>query len=201
MTPQYYTMTIKDGAMTFTPAVVPPAAQTLIDVPYLSQLGLTASYAPGDCGAACLAMLLNWRGVGKTVTVDDVSKATGQPPGYKFLSFDLMIRTAAQFGLILKHTFGYLDDDIDVEIQMGKPLIALVNYQSIPPALRREALYNAGHWVVIVGSDVTSIYYHDPNWPDASGGANKRIATADFMKAFQTVAPGNTLASHALVMR
>jgi uncharacterized protein YvpB len=198
---QYYTMAIKDGAITFTPvADNPPSAQTLINVPYLSQLSATASYAPGDCGAACLAMLINWQGK-QIVTVDDVSKATGQPLGYKALSFDAMIHAVAKFGLTLKHTYGFLADDIDIEIQMGKPLIALVNYQSIPPALRREALYNAGHWIVVVGSDLTGITYHDPDWPDAIGGANKRMATPDFIKAFQTVAPGNALASHALVIR
>lgn len=49
-----------------------PAPKRL-EVEWLSQLGPTAAYAPGDCGAACLAMLVNYRGTAHP-TVDEVSR-------------------------------------------------------------------------------------------------------------------------------
>lgn len=186
-----------DGSIVFEP--YNDAPQKMIQVPYLSQLGSTAGYAPGDCGAACLAMLINWKG--RSITVDEVSRATGQAPGYKFLSFQSMINTAKQFNLELQYSGGLPDTGFEEELNADHPVIALLNYQSIPSVLRRELNYNAGHWILVVGYDSGAVFYHDPYWTDSATGANKRMLWPDFLRAFHTIAPGNNLASHALVLK
>ncbi len=47
----------------------------LIQVPYRSQHDSDAQLARADCGPACIAILLEWRGV--AVAVDDISRMTG----------------------------------------------------------------------------------------------------------------------------
>lgn len=173
----------------------PPISGKVIAVPWLSQLGPTASYAPGDCGAACVAMLANWRG--QAVTVDNVGKAIGKAPGYGSLNFNELIAGAAHYGITLKHDTPYLEQ-IREDIDRDKPVIVLLNYRSIPMYDRYSASYNAGHYVLVVGYAEGCITYHDPYWPQHDRGEYKQMTNADFGRAYTTIAPGNSLAKHAL---
>ena len=170
-----------------------------LTIPYLSQFGLGASYAPGDCGAACAAMIANWRG--HACTVDEVGKAINKPSGYLFMTISEVVAAAGKFGVVLVYQPSMLLEDFKQHINAGLPVVALVNYQSIPATLRREANYDAGHYILVVGYDDTSIIYHDPDWLTAEDGANKRMLQADFVKAFSTAAPGNSGAKYGLVVK
>jgi uncharacterized protein YvpB len=178
------------------PVIVPAVKR--IDVPWLSQLSTTAGYARGDCGTACVAMLLNWKG--RVVTVDEVSKATKQPAGFTLVSFSNLILAAIHFGLTLIYQRDMTLAQICADIDSGKPVICLVNYQSLPVLSRFDARYNAGHYVLVIGYDADHIIYHDPYAPTDMGGAHKTIARGEFLIAFATIAPGNSLACHALRM-
>lgn len=147
-------------------------------------------YTNNDCGAACVAMLIG-------ASVDEVSKATGKQPGYKYLSFDDLIAAAAKFGLHLQHA-SLAVAEVCAEIDRNHPVIVLVNYQSIPASNRYDARYNGGHYLLIVGYNDVGIVYHDPYWPDAERGAYRVMTRDEFLKAYTTVAPGNQYASHAL---
>lgn len=190
---------MRDNAMAALRAITPAEAQGVrLSVPWLSQLGPSAAYAPGDCGAACVAMLINSRGEAR-VTVDDVSKAANKPRGYGTLSFADIINAAQKFGIVLQHGNASLQT-LCADIDSGKPVIALVNYQSLPLYSRYDTQYNAGHYLLIVGYDNRNMIYHDPYWLDVAKGAYKEISRADFMKAYTTVAPGNSYSAHALRM-
>lgn len=169
-----------------------------LEVEWLSQLGPTAAYAPGDCGAACLAMLINYRGAAHP-TVDEVSRITRKPQGYTLLSFSDLITAAAYYKVMLEHSSETLDR-MCVDIDDGKPTIALVNYRSLPAQTRYDPKYNSGHYLLIVGYDADCLIYHDPYWPvtDAASGAFKRLTRDEFMRAYTAIAPGNTRAPHAL---
>jgi uncharacterized protein YvpB len=164
-------------------------------IPWLSQLSQTAAYGRGDCGAAGVAMLLQWKG--KTITVDDVSKATGKVPGYTLLGFPELILAAITYGLNLVHQNMSLEQ-VCAEIDDGQPVLCLVNYRSLPATMRFDGAYNSGHYILVVGYDENRIVYHDPYWRDETGGAYKAISRAEFWTAFSTIAPRNSFACHAL---
>lgn len=175
-----------------------PAASIVkrLEVPWLSQLGDKANLARGDCGTACVAMLANFKG--QACTVDDVSRAIGHP--FQSLSFDELVSVARTFGVQLVYQHGWLVSTMLAEVEAGRPMIALVNYQSLPALARFQATYNAGHYIVMVGYDDQHIIYHDPNWPTAEGGAFRMVTQAEFNTAYSTRAPGNHAAQHLLAM-
>lgn len=188
--------TLRDNAMAARRAVTPNAPDARLTVPWLSQLGPDAAYAPGDCGAAVVAMLVNFRN--KTnVTVDDVSRATNKAPGYRFMSFSDVVAAALRYKIVLQHGNAVLPI-ICADIDDGKPVIVLVNYQSLPLYSRYDIKYNAGHFLLVVGYNERNIIYHDPYWPDEAKGAYKEVSRDDFMRAYTTVAPGNTFSANAL---
>lgn len=187
--------TLDDIRGKLAPAAAGSQPDRRLNVPWLSQLGPNASYAPGDCGAACLAMLISF--AGRRVTVDEVSKASGKSAGYTLMSFQELINAAARFDISLAHEASGLAD-ICADIDAGRPVIALVNYKSLPHYNRYSAAYNAGHYLLVVGYDADCILYHDPFWPLDSRGAFRALTREDFSRAYTTIAPGNTRAPHAL---
>lgn len=191
--------TLRDNAMAALHALTPIESHAVrLTVPWLSQLGPAAAYAPGDCGAAALAMLINYRGE-IAVTVDDVSRAAGKPRGYGTLSFADIIGAAHKYSIALLHGNASLET-ICGDIDAGHPVIVLVNYRTLPLYSRYDAQYNAGHYLLVVGYDEREITYHDPYWLDIAKGAYKTISREDFMKAYTTIAPGNSYSAHALRM-
>jgi uncharacterized protein YvpB len=185
-----YALTIKDGAFTFTPVAEP--ITRILPVKWIGQNTARPDddYSNSDCGPACVAMWLGYRGV--TVSVDDVSRATSKPPGYIYTVFADLDRAANQYGLDLVHQFGTLTlEIIRREIDARRPVLALVHYPSLPD--RFSATYAQSHWILIVGYEGKTYFYHDPYWPTEAGGALNPISAADLVKALQNVtANGNT---------
>lgn len=160
-----------------------PWAGASVNVPYLSQLSETAQYAKGDCGAACVGMVLNTKGRG--VTVDDVSKATGKPRGFPNLNNLEMIAVARKLGLELSWRSNFNAQMLEAELKKGNPVIALINYAVLPERVKGDPEYTRGHYVVITGVSANAITYHDPYWP-GSAGANIRLSLAEFDRAWAT---------------
>jgi len=134
-----------------------------LNVPWLSQLGLDANFAPGDCGPACLAMWLRYLGH-NDVTVDDVSEASGRPPGYRYTLPAHLYYTARGWGVNLYWARDLSLDHIRAEIDAGQPVIVLGHYGALPKHLRYDPRYKAGHWFLIVGYDDETVTYLDPYW-------------------------------------
>lgn len=198
MTLEYKAKAIKALVMVLADAVddfisiIPEAAGHRLTVQWVGQNTSRTDddYTNNDCGAAVVAMLVG-------CSVDAVSVATGRSRGYASLSFDDLIKAAAKFGVLLHHA-SLAVAEICSEIDRNHPVIALVNYQSIPAANRYDARYNGGHYLLVVGYDEQHITYHDPYWPDAERGAYKQMTRDEFLRAYTTTAPGNQYASHAL---
>jgi hypothetical protein len=115
-----------------TPAQPAPGGKRLL-VPWIGQNTIRTDddYTKSDCGAACVAMVINSYRGGSGVTVDAVSIATGKPRGYASASFDTLINVAARFNLRLEHV-SYTVEQILADVNAGKPVIVIVDYRSLP---------------------------------------------------------------------
>lgn len=133
-------------------------------IPHLSQMGATASYATGDCGAACLAMIL--RAMGASHTVDDVSRATGQPVNFKDIHVLKLREVAVKLGLRM-YWASLNFDGVEQELSVGRPVIMLVDYKLLPH--RFDGRYDAGHYIVVSGIGPNDVEYLDPYWPEGQG--------------------------------
>jgi len=141
----------------------PPGVR--LPVPWMSQLGPGAEFAPGDCGPACLAMWLDF--LGFDVTVDDVSAHSGLDRGFRYTTPAHLIHAARYWNVNL-YWRRYLSlADLADALDAGQPCIVLVNYPSLPE--RYDARYQAGHWLLVTGYDTTDVIYHDPYWPSDRG--------------------------------
>lgn len=153
----------------------PPApAGTVLQVPWVSQLGPGAAYTRGDCGPACTTMWLHYYGL-TNLTVDDCSSRTGLARGYRYTMPAHLMNIMRYYG----HET-YWRDKLDLEdlvdqIKDGEPCILLVEYDQLPIALRYDKSYQYGHWILIVGYNNSEMVYHDPYFPSTAGGANIRI--------------------------
>ena len=188
-----YRMTVTDGVFHFTPVVIETPS-----TPYLLPIGWAGQntprpdddYSNSDCGPACVAMWLRYRGI--MVSVDDVSRATGKPRGYAYTVFADLDRAANQYGLDLVHQLGTLTlQMIRSEIDAQRPVIALVHYPSLPDKF--SSTYALSHWILLMGYDADVFFYHDPYWLDSVSGAALPITAVQLVTALQNVKlNGNT---------
>lgn len=141
-----------------------------LDVPWLSQMGVSAGYAPGDCGPACGAMWLNF--YGRNVTVDEMSKKTGLKPGFRYTTPGHLMLAMRSYGVNTYWRDKLVMDDLRAEIDANHPAICLVEYDYLP--MRYDHSYRYGHWVLFVGygqdeRGMPQILYHDPYWNNRTG--------------------------------
>ena len=164
-------------------------------VPYRSQGDPDARFATTDCGAACVAMVLE--GFGRFEKIDDIFRTTGRSHN-EFLSRGDMINAAAGFQLSLRRfnvgSQTYLKNSID----KNKPLIALVNYAAWSKrgsGVDTQSNFASAHFVVITGYDGNDVFIHDPLWWGARRleGSHKRMSYAKLAAAWGTAHtyPGN----------
>jgi len=157
-----------------------PAGVTL-DVPYLSQLGPDAAFAPGDCGTAVLAMWLNY--LGDEVTVDEVSYASRLDQGFKYTTPAHLIWAARTWSVDLYWQRNLTVDVLRAEIDAGQPCIVLVNYPSLPSRMRYDPNYKDGHWLLVVGYDAMAFKIHDP-YNKGTAGAFIVLTIAELDKSW-----------------
>ena len=150
----------------------------LLAVPWVSQLGDGANYAPGDCGAACLASWLLYLGH-EGVTVDLVSANVGLAPGYRYTMPAHIIRAAMALGENLYWRRGLSLADLRAEIDRGQPVIVLGHYDYLPD--KYDPAYKKGHWFLIIGYSSDSFTYLDPYWPSDD---RRAISVEAFLKVW-----------------
>ena len=159
-----------------------------LEIPYRSQRDSDALYAPSDCGAACVAMLLE--AFGMQVSIDNVFKATGRPQ-QKFLSRGDLIIAARDFHLDLSRFSNGDQDFLKEKIDENRPVIALVNYAawSKPGSgVPTQSSFAKTHFVVVTGYDGSDIQLNDPLWWGSrrQEGKDKRMTYDQFAAAWST---------------
>lgn len=134
-----------------------------LDIPWISQLGPAASYGTGDCGFACVTMLVRYL-TEHEPSVDDVAKRKGMPAGFRsaHIVYDL-VPAAQMYGVRLRWDAGVTVEDLLEDLQAGRPAIALVKYDALPT--RYDKRYNNNHYIVVAGATENHVVYHDPYWP------------------------------------
>lgn len=155
----------------------------LLPVPWVSQNSPTARRSPGDCGPACLTMIV-WYLTDKLPTVDEVAIACDQPAGSDWSNFGQLARGARAFGLAPTYVNPLTRNQICTELDIGRPVLALINYGQIPD---NQDNYKDAHFIVIAGYNDKRVVFHDPNrlWGDDFGVY--RTAPWDlFLKALGT---------------
>ena len=158
-------------------------------VPWMSQLGDNAGYAPGDCGTAALASWLNFRG--NNVTVNDVSRATLRPPGFFLTWWADLVKAASNWDLSLIWSRNKTLLDLYAQIDAGKPVIALVYYKALP--VRFDPNYRYCHWILVTGYGGGKFWYHDSYYWRPQDGADLEISEQDFLVAWsQNYKAGNS---------
>jgi len=172
-----------------------PPTKRILSFPWLGQNtpAPTDDFSGNDCGPAALAMWLN--GLGQSLTVDDVSRATGLAANYASTAYWDLSKAARAWGITLSRKAGLTIDALKAEIDKGTPLIVLVHYGSLP---QRATSFEKGHWILVVGYDADNIYYHDPLWVD-SRGANIACPYAAFAKAMADCAIDKNTPNQGLV--
>jgi len=188
----YRKVELPDGTIQFVPAPERPADHRLA-VPWVGQNTTRSDddYTRSDCGAAVVTGWLHYRGK-TSVSVDDVSRATGKPPNYPYTVFADLDKAANAFGLDLVHQFGTLILPlVEYEIDIARPVIALVHYPSLP--IKFDPTYQSSHWILITGYGPDLYYYNDPYWPTAERGADILISASQLTDALRNVnLNGNT---------
>lgn len=158
---------------------IPQAVQ--LDIPWRGQNlpeVLSDDFSNSDCGATCLAMWLGYRNV--TVTIDEVSQATGLPRHYTGARPDHLIQAASFFHLPLKRQFALGAGAIRHELAAGRPVILLVHYRTLPK--RFDPNFRSGHWILATGYTPLNCLYHDP-YGRGEGWANVPIDWVDLLRA------------------
>lgn len=157
----------------------------VLGVPWVSQLGPGAAFAPGDCGPAAVTMILHYYGL-VSLTVDDISKQTGQAQGFRYTGAATLMRIMRGYGFDT-YWKRYLDlDDLRAEIDADHPCIVLVQYNRLPSRVRYDSGYKFGHWPLVVGYTETGIVYHDSYFPSTAGGAFVEITNDEFDLAWKS---------------
>ncbi len=156
----------------------------MIDIPYRSQHDQDAQLTRADCGPACVAMLLEWRGIG--ATVDSITRRTSMGA----TNAGQLMAVAAYHGLKLQRFNNMEMADLERWLQMGKPLIALIKYSELGSG-RQDLNYPGLHWLVVVGFDAGNIYVNDPDyWGDRRAEGHARpMSRVVFSTAWGTTLP------------
>lgn len=159
---------------------------SILNVPYVGQVGVGANEHGSDCGAASVSMILQYMGV-KVASVDDVyndMKSDGN--GYlsvgdliKFLS-DKNVDSDWDVGIETKDLFWILTKKIAP--------IALIRYGALSSI--RPNSFTGSHFCVVIGMDIDTVYIHDPlNTPTT--GKNISIPIPIWESAWSTVEDDN----------
>ena len=197
----------------------PPLA--LLDVPYLPQWGVGADVRRGDCGPACVAMVVRDQST-HSPTVDQAAATCGQPAtgsGSLYTNHAQLRNGAAAYGVTLATRSKYQPPELTLElledkVDAGLPSIALIHYgvlrdetnkldASLGYVRNQDQNYERGHWVVFIGYDKADVYIHDPDYWGAreQDGNARRVQRFAFERALEAVAPGCSVGFQGLVVQ
>jgi hypothetical protein len=167
-----------------------------LPVPYLSQWGPDAGRSRGDCGPACVAMVARFYGAGH-VTVDQAAIAAGQPPGSASTNIGQLRTALTSFGVAGSFVSPLPADRLRAELNGGRPVIALLDYEHIPG--RQDTAYTDNHFMVVVGYRNGAFLVNDPDWQGTrvQEGDHWRLAEADLIKAINAAGRQGIVCSKA----
>lgn len=165
-----------------------------LNVPYRSQWDADAALFKSDCGPACLAMLLAYRGI--HATIDSLSIACGLSATKKTTTGANLARASQQRSLKLEIVTGWTLDQFAQHL----PAIALIHYGSLPNRLDTNS--TAGHWVVVTAIDNRMVTFHDPDWwpTRRDEGANRIVQRGIFVQAILDCDLDNNPVGYGLVL-
>lgn len=169
-----------------------------LKVPYKSQWDADANKTANDCGAASVAMILNY--YGENVTTNDVFDKTGA--GLGLISIAQIEKAIKSFGYTTKRIVqstpevlkSYLDKDI--------PVIALVHYGSLKST--QDKNFKGGHFFVVVGYRDDGYFVNDPNFKGSlrADGDHHFYTKSEFEKAWSDASlDGNQARSFQIINR
>ena len=124
-------------------------------------------------------------------TVDQVA-IQYQNPANSNMTFTQLDYALGGYGMDGIHKRPYYARDISTSILAGKPVIALVWYQSLP---QKFSTFNGSHFIAIYGTNGESLLYRDPL---ANNGEELRITFAQLDKAMSDVIQGNNYPNQAM---
>jgi hypothetical protein len=167
----------------------PPSAtggrnSTLLNVPYVSQLGPGAENYRYDSAAAAAAMLVRAY-TGKPVTPDEFFAKAGQSAD-KPLTMNLVSITLARYSVQNRQRANMRVLDISAALASGRPVLLPLQHSLLREAGLTSEATDAPHYVVAVGLDVAHIYVHDPLW-QGEGGAGLAIPILLLVQAWDEV--------------
>lgn len=161
-----------------------------LDVPYKSQWDADAGVSKDDCGAASLAMDLNYFGL--HITTNGIFDLTDSALDY--LTADELNKAATTLGYKFICTSGKNIEDLKKCIDMGMPALVVVHYGDLNG---RQDKFEGPHIIVVTGYDDKFIYTNDPDFwgTRRDEGKDKAYAINDFIKAWNSTVdknyPGN----------
>lgn len=140
--------------------------ERVLQIPYISQVdGPGAGGFANDCGPASVAMLA-W-GKGHDPTVGEVYQATGVQKD-QYISAGQLIKAAAKYGIPLKSMYFDMDKAKSF-IDSGRPMIALVHYETFSKTGRTYSKFKGPHFLNLIGYKPDQIIVHDPLWKGSDG--------------------------------
>lgn len=128
------------------------------EVNWISQLGVGANQYGGDCGAACLVMLLESY-LNIRPTVDEISALFGFSETKRFGFISDLLRVSGTYGLPM-NTSASADIYYTAETLFSRPFIQLLDYDLLPR--RYDLYYFAGHYAVVYACDSDHVHLLDP---------------------------------------
>ena len=166
----------------------------VLPIPHVSQLGATASKRRGDCGAACIAMVVNGM-TSQTVTVDAMAEQWQKAYPNRYMTAGEVMNGITANGLQVDYKRPLLHSGIADAVLSGCPVVALVKYPRLP---HQAANYAGCHFIVIYGVTGDVFLYHDPL---TTGYKRLVISQSQLDSAmYEVVADGNA-ARQGLVVR
>jgi hypothetical protein len=155
---------------------------SILNVPYIGQVGEGANAHGNDCGASSVAMIIKML-TNNVPTVDSLYDEV-KPSGDSYLSVsDLMILLNKR-GIKCDWDAGYAIKDLYWTLTDGIPVIALIRYGALSPI--RPNKFTGSHFIVVIGIDLTHVYIHDP-LNSVSSGENIAIPIEMFESCWSTV--------------
>jgi hypothetical protein len=152
----------------------------MLNVPFVSRY--TAEGARLDCGACCVAMLLE----AMAQPAAPAELAAGKSGCY--LSPTALIRGAGTGGLTMFKDKDRMFDDLRRLIDDGQPPIVVLKYGAMPDRLEQRC--TGRHYVMVVGYDDAAgqVFINDPHYPEAgedgAGGYRRAYSYETFLAAW-----------------
>jgi lysozyme len=134
----------------------------ILDVPLIVQWGSTANTYVMDCGPSCIAMLLSWKGLLGSLTVNALARETALASSDSGLSCSQVAALGISHGLDCTVEAGLTIERIQAHLAAGRAIVLLVRYGDIKG--RQDTGDITGyHFFVAVGDDGANILVNDPD--------------------------------------